>query len=70
MAGTLPKAVCALSLEWGDVAVEGRPTNPADGEAVIQVLTLPPAEAVDYLAGFDDGQLTDVLRLAMAMGHV
>jgi 8-oxo-dGTP diphosphatase len=53
-----------------DVDLQGRPTNPADGEAVIEVLTLPPLEAVDYLAGFDDGQLTEVLRLAIAMGHV
>jgi hypothetical protein len=39
----------------------------ADGEAVIEVLTVPP-DAVDYLAEFDDGQLTEVLRLAIAMG--
>jgi hypothetical protein len=37
---------------------------------VIEVLTLPPPEAVNYLAAFDNGQLTDVLRLAIAMGHV
>ncbi|TCO51100.1 8-oxo-dGTP pyrophosphatase MutT (NUDIX family) [Kribbella antiqua] len=53
-----------------DVALKARPTNPADGEAVTDVLTLPPAEAVDYLVAFDNGPLTDVLRLAIAMGHL
>jgi hypothetical protein len=45
-------------------------SSAADGETVIEALTLPPLEAVDYLAGFDDGQLTEVSRLAIAMGHV
>jgi 8-oxo-dGTP diphosphatase len=66
----LPHPVSYWLYVVGDVALERRPTNPADGEAVIEVLTLPPAEAVDYLAGFDNGRLTDVLRLAIAMGHV
>lgn len=66
----LPHPVSYWLYIVGDVALEARPTNPADGEAVIEVLTLPPGEAVDYLAGFDNGQLTDVLRLAIAMGHV
>jgi hypothetical protein len=55
--------VCESDQGW-------RPTNPADGETVTDVRTLPPAEAVDYLADFDNGPLTDVLRLATAMGHV
>ena len=66
----LPHPVSYWLYAVGDVALERRPTNPADGEAVIEVLTLPPVEAVDYLAGFDNGRLTDVLRLAIAMGHV
>jgi 8-oxo-dGTP diphosphatase len=66
----LPHPISYWLYVAGDVVLQGRPTNPADGEAVIEVLTLPPSEAVDYLAEFDDGQLTDVLRLAIAMGHV
>jgi 8-oxo-dGTP diphosphatase len=66
----LPHPVSYWLYAVGDVALDGRPTNPADGEAVTEVHTLPPAEAVNYLAAFDNGQLTDVLRLAIAMGHV
>lgn len=46
------------------------PSNPEDGENVVQVQVLPPTEAIDYLAVFDDGPLTDVVRLAHAMGHL
>jgi 8-oxo-dGTP diphosphatase len=66
----LPHPVSYWLYVVGDVTFEGGPTNPADGEPVIEVLTLPPPEAVNYLAAFDNGQLTDVLRLAIAMGHV
>jgi 8-oxo-dGTP diphosphatase len=66
----LPHPVSYWLYVVGDVALENRPTNPADGEAVTDVRTLPPAEAVEYLADFDNGPLTDVLRLAIAMGHV
>jgi 8-oxo-dGTP diphosphatase len=53
-----------------DVAVHGVPTNPADGENVTEVLTLPPDEAIAYLALFDDTGMTDVLRLALAMNQL
>jgi 8-oxo-dGTP diphosphatase len=66
----LPHPVSYWLYGVGDVALDRRPTNPADGEAVTEVLALPPTDAVDYLAGFDNGQLTDVLRLAIAMGRV
>lgn len=66
----LPHPVSYWIYGVGDVALEGRPTNPADGETVTEVLTLPPADAVEYLAQFDNGPLTDVLRLAIAMGQV
>jgi 8-oxo-dGTP diphosphatase len=66
----LPHPVSYWLYVVGDVTFEGGPTNPADGEPVIEVLTLPPPEAVNYLAAFDNGQLTDVLRLAIAIGHV
>jgi 8-oxo-dGTP diphosphatase len=66
----LPHPISYWLYAAADVDFQGRPTNPPDGETVIEVLTLPPLDAVDYLAGFDDGQLTEVLRLAIAMGHV
>lgn len=52
-----------------DVVLDERPTNPADGENVVDVSTLPVSEAIEYLAQFDDGPGTSVLRLAAAMGH-
>lgn len=52
-----------------DVTVSTEPSNPSDGEQVTEVLTLPAAEAIDYLAAFDDGPGLSVLRLAVAMGH-
>jgi 8-oxo-dGTP diphosphatase len=45
------------------------PTNPPDGEDVVQVLTLPPAEAADYLNEHDPLHAA-VVRLAQAMGLV
>ncbi|MEU4603449.1 NUDIX domain-containing protein [Kribbella sp. NPDC023972] len=66
----LPHPISYWLYVAADVVVQERPTNPADGENVIEVLTLEPAEAADYLAVFDDGPMTDVLRLATAMGHV
>ena len=52
-----------------DVELAASPTNPGDGENVTEVFSLPAAEAIDYLAAFDDGPATSVLRLAVAMGH-
>ncbi len=56
---------------WAIAAVElvGEPTNPPDGEYVVEVLTLPPAEAADYLEVHDRVH-ADVLRHAVAMGLV
>lgn len=58
---------------WGygvtEVEVVGLPTNPHDGERVVEVLTLPAAEAADYI-GDKDPLHADVLRLARAMGLV
>ena len=56
---------------WAIAAVEivGAPTNPPDGESVVEVLTLPPAEAADYLEVHDQVH-ADVLRHAVAMGLV
>lgn len=66
----LPHPISYWLYVVGDVALDGRPTSPPDGEAITAVLSLPPAEAIDYLAGFDNGPLTDVLRLAIEAGHV
>jgi 8-oxo-dGTP diphosphatase len=56
---------------WAVAAVEvvGAPTNPPDAESVVEVLTLPPAEAADYL-DVHDRVHADVLRHAVAMGLV
>jgi 8-oxo-dGTP diphosphatase len=58
---------------WGygltEAEVVGRPTNPSDGEHVVEVLTLPPADAAAYLGEFDPLQ-ADVVRLAQAMALI
>lgn len=53
----------------GRVRVTGPPSNPPDGEQVVEVLTLPPGEAADYLAE-EDPLHADVLRHADAMGLI
>jgi len=50
-----------------DVVIEHPPTNPADGEEVVEVAVLPVAEAVAFLAP-EDLIHADVLRLAAEMG--
>jgi 8-oxo-dGTP diphosphatase len=47
--------------------VTGPPTNPPDGENVVEVSALPPPRAADYLAEHDPMH-ADVVRLARAMG--
>jgi hypothetical protein len=42
--------------------------RPSAGERVVSVRILPTAEAIAFLAEFDDGPVTDVVRLAHAMG--
>jgi 8-oxo-dGTP diphosphatase len=56
---------------WAVAAVEvvGAPTNPPGGEPVVEVVTLSPAEAADYLEVHDRVH-ADVLRHAAAMGLV
>lgn len=62
-----PRAYWAYAV--ASVRVVGVPTNPADGEAIVEVLILPPAEAADYIAEHDPVH-ADVLRHAEAMGLV
>lgn len=50
-----------------DVRIISAPQNPDDGEAVVEVLELPPAEAAAYLDQ-DDRSQADVVRHAEAMG--
>lgn len=56
---------------WGyavaHVAIAEAPTNPDDGEHVVEVLTLSPSEAADYLREHDATH-ADVVLLADAMG--
>ncbi|NEA36390.1 NUDIX domain-containing protein [Streptomyces sp. SID13031] len=55
-----------------DVTVDGNPSNPDDAEQVIEVLVLPPDEAITYLDARDDnnGVMAGLVRLAQAMGLV
>lgn len=62
-----PRAYWAYAV--ADVRVVGVPTNPHDGEAVVEVLTLPPSVAADYIQE-EDSIHADVLRHADAMGLV
>ncbi len=41
----------------------GPPTNPPEGETVVNVLTLDPEEAIDYLSGFDNGGQAELVAL-------
>jgi len=60
-----PRAYWAYSM--ARVRIIGPPTNPPDGERVVEVLALPPAEAVTYLAGVDPVH-ANVLRHVDASG--
>jgi 8-oxo-dGTP diphosphatase len=51
------------------VSVVGPPTNPPDGEAVVEVLTLPPEQAAARLDGPDPIH-AGIVRLADAMGLI
>lgn len=50
-----------------DVVLDSEPTNPPDGEQVVEVLVLPPDAAADYVA-VHDWIHADLIRLAAAMG--
>ena len=65
----LPHPRTYWSYAVAEVEVTGPPGNPPDGERVVEVLALPPSEAAEYLA-LHDPLHADVLRLAIAMGHV
>lgn len=52
-----------------DVTVDGPPTNPPDGERIVDVLLLDPLEAIEFLAE-DHPTGADIVRLAMAMDLV
>lgn len=51
----------------GDVRIVREPSNPIDGETVVEVLTLPPDLAAEFIEVHDPVH-ADVLRLAHAMG--
>jgi 8-oxo-dGTP diphosphatase len=53
----------------GRVRVTGPPSNPPDGENVVEVLTLTPGRAADYLEE-EDALHADVLRHADALGLI
>jgi len=62
-----PRAYWAYAV--AAVRVVGAPTNPIDGETVVEVLTLPPALAAQYLAD-EESLHADVLRHAIALDLV
>lgn len=46
----------------------GLPTNPSDGESVVDVQLLEPADAITYLTGFDNSGQDRLLALALDLG--
>jgi 8-oxo-dGTP diphosphatase len=52
------------------VSIVDKPTNPEDGETVVEVVTLPPTAAADYIEDQDQQFHADVLRHAVALGLV
>lgn len=62
-----PRAYWAYAV--ADVRVVGLPANPLGGETVVEVLTLPPDAAAEYLERHDPVH-ADVLRHAEAMGLI
>lgn len=62
-----PRAYWAYAV--APVQVVGTPTNPRDGETVVEVLILPPSVAADHLPE-EDPIHADVVRHADAMGLV
>ena len=60
--------VSAWAYTVARVEVTGPPTNPPDGERVVEVRSLPPSEAAAGLAVWDDVEHAHVVQLAEAMG--
>jgi 8-oxo-dGTP diphosphatase len=62
-----PRAYWAYAVTEAELV--GSPTNPHDGEHVVEVMTLAPARAAEYIAGHDPLH-AEVVRLADAMGLI
>lgn len=65
----LPHPVAYWPYGVTDVILDSAPTNPPDGEQVVEVLVLPASEAAEYVA-VHDAIHADLIRLAAAMGLV
>jgi 8-oxo-dGTP diphosphatase len=50
---------------WADVVVDSEPTNPEDGEPVVEVRVVPPAEAQRLLVRERDGWWAELVALAV-----
>lgn len=48
----------------------GAPTNPPDGETVVEVMALEPGDAIDYLSGFDNGGQAQLVAMARDLGRI
>lgn len=66
----LPHPISYWTNVVADVELIQEPTNPADGEQVLEVAVLPTDEAIAYLEKHPDGVMGNVVRLAQAMGLV
>ena len=64
----LPFPISYWAYLAADVELLDSVGRPGAGEQVVSVRTLPPSAAIAFLADFDDGPVTDVVRLAHAMG--
>jgi 8-oxo-dGTP diphosphatase len=65
----LPHPVSYWTNVVADVVIDHAPTNPDHGEQVLEVLVLPPDEAIAYLDEMNDndGVMGNLVRLAQAM---
>jgi 8-oxo-dGTP diphosphatase len=64
----LPHPEAAWAYAVARVTRVGEPTNPPDGESIVEVLALPPSEAADWLAVWDEVEHAQVVLLAEALG--
>lgn len=65
-----PFPVSAWLVGTADARKIGTPTNPPDGETVVDVVALEPGDAIDYLSGFDNGGQAQLVAMARDLGLI